>query len=105
MKYLSLWVLLIVVNLSTSLFAKKKDGPWPPFQVGVTGIMARPEKDDILPVTVAEITPGTPAAGKLEVGDVILAVNGMKLTLPNRGRLWGMPLRRLKLLMVVCFSK
>jgi hypothetical protein len=67
-------VLLLVSSLHA---ARKKDGPLPPFQVGVTGIMARPEKDSIVPVTVAAITAGTPAEGKLQVDDVLVAVNGV----------------------------
>ena len=59
--------------------ARKKDRPWPPFQVGVTGVMAAPAEDTVIPLTVAEITPHTPAAGKLRVGDVLVAVNGVKL--------------------------
>lgn len=77
------WIVLILMGSFTDLLARKKEGPWPPFQVGVTGIMARPEKDAVVPVTVAEVTAGTPAAGKLEVGDVLLAVNGVKLEEPD----------------------
>jgi hypothetical protein len=63
--------------------ARKKDRPWPPFQVGVTGIMAAPAEDTVIPLTVAEVTPDTPAAGKLQVGDVLVAVNGVKLEAPD----------------------
>jgi hypothetical protein len=62
---------------------KKKDEPLPPFQVGVTGIMARPANPTIVPVTVAEVTAGTPAEGKLRVDDVLVAVNGTKLEAPD----------------------
>ncbi len=58
--------------------ARKKDRPWPPFQVGVTGVMAAPANATVIPLTVAEVTPDTPAAGKLQVGDVLVAVNGVK---------------------------
>lgn len=63
--------------------ARKKDRPWPPFQVGVTGVMAGPANDTVIPLTVAEVTPDTPAAGKLHVGDVLVAVNGVKLEAPD----------------------
>jgi hypothetical protein len=63
--------------------ARKKDRPWPPFQVGVTGVMAAPTMATVVPLTVAEITPGTPAAGKLQVGDMLVAVNGVKLEAPD----------------------
>ena len=59
--------------------AKKMDKPFPPFQVGVTGVMAAPTLGTVVPLTVAEITPGTPATGKLQVDDVLVAVNGVKL--------------------------
>jgi hypothetical protein len=63
--------------------AKKKDQPWPPFQVGVTGVTAAPANGTVIPLTVAEVAPDTPAAGKLRVGDVLVAVNGVKLEAPD----------------------
>ena len=47
------------------------------FHIGVTGIYATVEKG--LVVTVDGTEPGTPAAGKFDKGDVILAVNGKSL--------------------------
>ncbi len=47
---------------------------YPRFQVGVTGIHATIEKG--LVMTVQDADPGSPAAGKLEKGDVILAAGG-----------------------------
>jgi hypothetical protein len=67
-----------------SLAARKKEKPWPPFQVGVTGIMAAPTEGTVIPLTVAEVTPDTPAAGKLQVGDVLVAVNGVKLAVADQ---------------------
>jgi len=43
--------------------AKPKDGPMPPFQVGITGIYAVPAKDQTK-VTVDSVEPGSPAEGK-----------------------------------------
>jgi hypothetical protein len=48
--------------------------------LGVTGVFAA-IKDGEFQVT--EITPGTPAAGKLEMGDVLLAVNGESLQIQD----------------------
>ncbi len=51
--------------------------PCKEFMVGVTGINADMSEAGVLAVT--KITPGTPAAGKLKAGDVLLAVNGTSL--------------------------
>ena len=83
MKVLSFLTAFAVVSAPLLEAARKKEGPWPAFQVGVTGIMARPEKETILPVIVTEITPGTPADGKVRVDDVIVAINGVKLEAPD----------------------
>ena len=53
------------------------DKVYPRFHVGVTGIYATVEKG--LLVTVDGTEPDTPAAGKFEKGDLILAVNGKRL--------------------------
>lgn len=83
MKTVILSALIGALLTGPSLAARKKDKPWPPFQVGVTGVMAAPTMDTVVPLTVAEITPDTPAAGKLQVGDVLVAVNGVKLEAPD----------------------
>jgi len=54
---------------------------YPRFQVGVTGIIATIEKG--FTVTVQEAEPGSPAAGKLEKGDVIVAAGGKPVTGPD----------------------
>jgi len=51
---------------------------YPRFQVGVTGIHATIEPG--LVVTVQDAEPGSPAAGKLNEGDVILAAGGRPVT-------------------------
>lgn len=83
MKTANVCGLLMALLTVLSSAARKKDRPWPPFQVGVTGIMAAPAKDTVLPLTVADVTPGTPAARELRVGDVLVAVNGVKLEAPD----------------------
>jgi len=50
------------------------------FQVGVTGILAE-IKGGVLSVTKTQ--PNTPAAGKLDTGDVLLAVNGTSLEIQD----------------------
>ena len=89
MKTVFLCGLIIVLLPVPSFAARKKDRAWPPFQVGVTGIMAAPAKDTVIPLTVAEVTPGSPAAGKLQVGDILVAVNGVKLEAPDPRPLLG----------------
>ncbi len=83
MKSTVLCGLIMALLAVSSSAARKKDRPLPPFQVGVTGIMAAPTMDKVVPLTVAEVTPDTPAAGKLRVGDVLVAVNGVKLEAPD----------------------
>jgi hypothetical protein len=50
------------------------------FMIGVTGILAD-ITDGVLRVT--QVTPTTPAAGKLDKGDVLLAVNGTSLEMQD----------------------
>ena len=51
--------------------------PYPKFQVGVTGIHVSIEKG--LVFTVRQVEPGSPADGKVGVGDVIVAAGGRPL--------------------------
>lgn len=83
MKTMILCGLIGALLTDPSHAARKKERPWPPFQVGVTGVMAAPAKDTVIPLTVAEVTPNTPATGKLRAGDVLVAVNGVKLEAPD----------------------
>ncbi len=64
--------------------AKKpsSDQPLPAYHVGITGAYVVPERT-APHVTVSETEPNSPAAGKLLKGDVIIAVNGVKLALPD----------------------
>ena len=79
-------VAVVVIGLVSagSLYAKKaaKDAPLPEYQVGVTGIYVIPDRTEPT-VTVSKTEPGTLAAGKFQAGDVIIAVNGVKLALPD----------------------
>jgi hypothetical protein len=77
-------VLLFAVAIIGNLYAKapRGDQPLPPYQMGITGIHVIPGKDKP-EVTVGSTEPGSPAAGTFQTGDVILAVNGVKLALPD----------------------
>lgn len=65
------------------------DRPYPEFQIGVTGIWAHiPEKPPGAPkdptlvqrkLFVTKTTPSTPAAGKFQEDDLLLAVDGQSL--------------------------
>jgi len=75
---------LISLLLTSPLLARKPDrnSPLPRYQVGVTGIYAIPQRDK--PHVVVDATePGSPAAGKFEKGDLIVAVNGVQLAPPD----------------------
>ena len=50
------------------------------FMVGVTGIFVELKGGEL---RVTKVTPKTPAAGKLQVGDVLLAVDGAKLDIQD----------------------
>ena len=54
---------------------------YPKFHIGVTGINATVEEG--LLVTVHSTEPGTPAAGKFQKGDVLVAVNGAAMSDPE----------------------
>jgi len=54
---------------------------YPRFQVGASGIWATIEPGRL--VTVADTEAGTPAAGKVATGDVILTANGRSLAVPD----------------------
>ncbi|NQT86385.1 PDZ domain-containing protein, partial [bacterium] len=67
---------LSCLALTTHAHAARFDANrgYPKFQIGVTGITATFEKGLVL--TVQEVLPGSPAAGALEKGDIILAAGG-----------------------------
>ena len=54
---------------------------YPKFHIGVTGISATIKKG--LVVTVESVEAGTPAAGKFNQGDILMAVNGRPLSDPE----------------------
>jgi len=57
------------------------------FQVGVTGFDAQLSAEGVL--SVAAVKPGTPADGRVKVGDVLLAVNGESLKVQDPRPLLG----------------
>lgn len=69
-----LCLLLATASLSAQI---REDRPYPEFGIGVSGIRAAIEPGRI--VTVQSTMPGSPAEGKVEQGDVILAANGQSL--------------------------
>ena len=77
MKYFSAAILLVVMTSSVAFGNTLPTGkPYPEFQIGVTGLNAA-IKEGVLAIT--QITPDTPAEGRLKAGDVLLAVNGGSL--------------------------
>jgi len=85
MRAKTLAVLAFAALLSSgNLYAKKaaKDAPLPEYQVGITGLYVVPDRE-APEVTVSKTEPGSPAAGKFQADDEILAVNGTKLALPD----------------------
>lgn len=77
-------IAVLALSLTGNLHAKKPKGdqPLPAYQVGITGIHVVPDRERPH-VTVDSTEPGSPAAGKFNKGDVIVAVNGVKLALPD----------------------
>jgi len=77
-------VVVLGLSLTGSLHARKPKGdePLPRYQIGITGLYVVPERTKA-EVTVDSTEPGSPAAGKFEKGDVIVAVNGTALALPD----------------------
>ena len=77
---------VIVTGLLSAgnLYAKKaaKDQALPAYQVGITDLYVIPDRETP-EVTVSKLESGSPAAGKFQVDDEILAVNGAKLALPD----------------------
>jgi len=81
MKYFSAAILLVVVTISVALGNTLSTGkPYPEFQIGVTGLNAA-IKEGVFAIT--QITPDTPAEGRLKAGDVLLAVNGTSLEIQD----------------------
>jgi len=80
------------------------DRPYPEFQIGVTGIWAHiPEKPAGAPknpalvqrkLLVTKTTPGTPAAGKFQKDDLLLAVNGQSLEVRDPRPVLGKAINR-----------
>lgn len=81
------WLLatvLLVLSPGSIVHAKKsaKDQPLPSYPVGITGLYVVPQREQ--PHVVVDSTePGSPAAGKFEKGDVIVAANDTPLALPD----------------------
>ncbi len=73
-------VLLLAVPIVTRADMLPAGKDCKEFQVGVTGILAE-SKDGVLSVTKTQ--PATPAAGKLEPGDVLIAVDGTSLQIQD----------------------
>ena len=81
MKYSVAAILLVVVTISVALGNTLPTGkPYPEFQIGVTGLNAA-IKEGVFAIT--QITPDTPAEGRLKAGDVLLAVNGTSLEIQD----------------------
>jgi len=79
-------ITVIVIGLLSGdgLQAKRPRGdqPLPAYHVGITGLYVVPQRK-APEVTVSSLEPSSPAAGKFTKGDVIIAVNGTKLALPD----------------------
>jgi len=77
-----LWLAGLCFMLSGAIASTlPADKAYPEFHVGVTGIWAELTADGVL--TVTQITSGSPADGQLQVGDVLLEVNGNSLEIQD----------------------
>jgi len=79
-------IAVIVMGLLSAghVYAKKPSAgqALPAYHVGITGLYVVPERQGAV-VTVSSVEPGSPAEGKFTKGEVIVAVNGTKLALPD----------------------
>ena len=81
MKQLAIITMLIsVASLSALANTLPAGKDTKEFMVGVTGIFVELKGGEL---RVTKVTPKTPAAGKLQVGDVLLAVDGAKLDIQD----------------------
>ncbi len=80
MKRIALAILLLAAPMNAWANTLPAGKDLPAFQVGVTGIYAEIKGGELL---VTSTTPKTPAAGKFQRGDVLLAVNGASLEIQD----------------------